>query len=220
MMENFENSSERIKIDFDHSPALETERVSYAIKKIDWFKKNGYTLDFPKKLEELEADKLKALTEEEIKESVLEEYKEKEYLEKINKARIEWLNISEGLLNKLRELELEPEPSYKIILSKYGGGGSYNLPNEITINFKNRGEKFIQTVVHEIIHLLIEPWIQKYKTGHWEKERVVDLISLKMEQGLGCEQRLSENVDTKKIDEIFEKFFPNIEEIIKNISSG
>jgi len=124
------------------------------------------------------------------------------------------------LLNKLKEMGFNPEPSYKIILSKYGGGGSYDLPNEIIINFKNRGEKFIQTVVHEMVHLLIEPWIQKYKISHWTKERVTDLISLKMGRELGCAQRLPKSVDIERIDKIFEEFFPNIEEVIKNISLG
>lgn len=202
--------SKEIKIVFNYSSDLEIRRIIYTIKKIDWYKNNGYTVDLPKKLEELETEELKNLTKEKVREFVLKEYEEKEYLEKINKIKTKWSNISAGLLKKLKELGFKPEPSYNIILTKYGVGGSYNLPNEIIINFKNRGEKFIQTVIHEIIHLLIEPRIQKYKISHWEKERIVDLISLKINQELGYTQRLPKSVNVKRIDETFEKFFPDI----------
>ena len=31
-------------------------------------------------------------------------------------------------------------------------------------------------IAHEIVHIIIEPWIQKYKIQYQEKERIVDLI--------------------------------------------
>ena len=53
-------------------------------------------------------------------------------------------------------------------------GGSYKLPNLVIYNINNK--KGFKTIVHEIIHLLIENQIQEFKIQHWEKERIVDLI--------------------------------------------
>lgn len=83
--------------------------------------------------------------------------------------------IEKPFLKKLKEIFYKKIPDTFIIkLTSYGMGGSYDLPNIVRFNIKSTiGPK---TILHEIIHLAIEPWIIKYKIRHWEKERIVDLI--------------------------------------------
>ncbi|MFC1700789.1 hypothetical protein ACFLZ0_01485, partial [Patescibacteria group bacterium] len=108
--------------------------------------------------------------------------------------------------------------SYDLILTKYGTGGSYNLPNRIILNFnKKTPNDIIRIIIHEIIHLLIQPLIEKFEIEHWPKERIVDLMLSKIMPELTKMQKLSQN--TEKIDKLFNKFFPDIEKIIKECAT-
>ena len=114
------------------------------------------------------------------------------------------------------ETNAKPENVYEIKLTKYGVGGSYNLPNTIIVNFQGKfGIGVSKTIIHEIVHLSIQELIEKYKVGHWEKERVVDLILLKIVPEIAKMQNIS--IDTKLVDEAFERYYPNLEEVIKNL---
>lgn len=73
-------------------------------------------------------------------------------------------------------------PQYKILLTKYGVGGSYNETNGSIILLLSRFEKWSEneiqsTLVHEMVHLGIEESIiERYGLTQWEKERLVYLI--------------------------------------------
>ena len=71
------------------------------------------------------------------------------------------------------------------------------------------------TIIHEIIHLSIQELIEKYEVEHWEKERIVDLIVFKIVPEIAKMQNIS--IDTKPIDEGFEKYYPDIEKVVKNL---
>lgn len=127
----------------------------------------------------------------------------------------EWGSQKEEFFKKLRTLGLSTQNQYNVIFTIYGTGGSYHSPNTIVVNL-NRGENVCRTIFHEIIHLTIEPLIQKFKIGHWTKERLVNLIANKFFPNNITMQRDPENAG--KISEIFEKHFPNIEHVIDGVS--
>ena len=89
------------------------------------------------------------------------------------------------------------------------------MPNTVIINISQQN-KVISTIMHEIIHLTIDKLIRKYKTEHWQKERIVNLISLKIFPDKFKLQRDPENAEV--IEREFKANYPNIEVIIKNIS--
>ena len=75
-------------------------------------------------------------------------------------------------------------PSYEVVLTLYGPGGSYDpRSGRISLLTTTRG-RFkqsdpLQTIVHEMVHLGLErPVVKRFGLGHWEKERLVDLICL------------------------------------------
>ena len=91
------------------------------------------------------------------------------------------------------------------------------MPNKIILNFnKKTPDSLIRIIVHEIIHLSIQSLIEKFKIDHWTKERIVDLIILKVMPELAKMQNLSQN--TKRIDKLFNSFFPDVEKIIREYS--
>ena len=175
----------------------EQMRVENALKKLDWYKEKGYIVVLPKS-------------------SVAEEYEAAKYnLDGIIK---EWLKVENNFLEKLSEVfgnKLQKE--YLVRLTRYGVGGSYHLPNTIILNIADEysGKRNpAESIGHEIIHLRLEPLIQKYKVGHWQKERLADLIASKMIADYHV-QKIP--IETKTVEESFNRLFPDIEKIIKSI---
>lgn len=201
-----------IKINIKYSKRLEFERVFNVCQKIDWYKKMGYRINLPKNLEIL---KTKRITEKDIKNAIGKEYDAADYKKIANYLKYAWRKKSGELTLKLLKYGLKPKTEYKLFLTKYGTGGSYESPNKIILNIFNRKRQgLLKTIIHEIIHLIIHPLIEKYKTNHWQKERIVDLILNKIGRGNKM-QKIP--VDVKTIDKVFNKFFPDIEKIIKNV---
>lgn len=73
--------------------------------------------------------------------------------------------------------------------------------------------------------MTIEEWIQKHKVGQAQKERIVDLFMSKYFSVLFPDrlipkwsQQVYQKIAYQEIDEIFEKFAPNMETVIKKVS--
>jgi len=201
-----------INLQFNYSIDYEVERIKNTISRLDWFREKGYQLLFPKDFSLENKD----FSDDKIKNSILEEYDETDYKKIADTVNKQWLKFSPFLEKYFLETNIKPENIYEVKLTKYGVGGSYNLPNNIIVNFQRKfGIGVSKTIIHEIVHLSIQELIEKYKVGHWEKERVVDLIVLKIVPEIAKMQNIS--IDTKPIDEAFERYYPNLEEVIKNL---
>ena len=139
----------------------------------------------------------------------------------------EYRSYTKLLKLKLDSHSLEPlklligfrrSKDYKILLTKYGSSGSYDAKTAtIIVNIILRNiDKSIGTVVHEIIHIVIQHLIDEYAIAHWHKERLVDLIQEKLYPGMRTMQHIKQN--TSVVDMSFEKFFPNIKNICQEIN--
>lgn len=146
----------------------EIKRVKKAIANLDWYNAQGYRIRLPNGISSKSSLK-------KIKYQIIKEYNEKKYVKiadtiKSNFSRKK-ISLSKKIINIFCK---KPPKTFVINLTNYGVGGSYHLPNLITLNINNK--KCFNIVIHEIIHLLIEDQIQKKRVEHWEKERIVDLI--------------------------------------------
>jgi len=205
------------KLKIKYSVDLETQRVFDMIKRIEWFNKMGYKINLPEKIKLMNLDKVVKLTTKDIKKIIAEEYKLQDYQKTESIIEKTWNNISAELSKKLSIINLKYKSSYILILTKYGTGGSYNLPNKIILNFnKKTPDRIIRIIIHEIIHLSIQSLIEKFKIDHWIKERIVDLMMFKVMPELAKMQNIPQN--TEKIDKLFKNFFPDVEKIIKEYS--
>jgi Zn-dependent peptidase ImmA (M78 family) len=139
--------------------------VLETIEHKDFFKTISYRLTFPEgfDLESTDFTKL----EEQIK---LEMEPQKISIVK-NKTTKKWEQNEKNILAFINSIPYQSPERLNIILTKYGVGGSYWFPNKVVINIINaRPDKF-ETVIHELVHLIIEkPIIQKYKVKHESKE--------------------------------------------------
>jgi len=113
---------------------------------------------------------------------------------KVNyKEALEQVDDQEKLLKQLlQQLSIAAEswkwdfellPSYDVIFTLYGTGGSYDPDHGRVVLFTTLEGGFMRyqnpanTIIHEIVHLGIETSIvQKYELSHSLKERLVDKI--------------------------------------------
>jgi hypothetical protein len=192
-----------IKLIIEFSIELEIKRVTSTLAKMDWYKSNGYNPLLPANLKDIGT-------------SVRDEHEEVIFKKVSSKIEDQWLVYGHDLPIKFQELGLKYQNNYHIQLTKYGVKGSYNLPNLIILNIKERKiQDIIRTVIHEIIHLSIEDLIIECKISHWQKERLVDLIFAKIYPSLNKMRETKTNAEI--VDVSFNKYFPDVEKVIKDL---
>lgn len=201
------------RLEFCFSVDTEIDRIKYTLKKLEWYIDKGYGPLLPKTLN---ISKDKSLSDDEIRKAVTEEFDISIYQNKQKEIEKVWSEFNSELFTKLTTLNLPLQNTYKISLTSYGVGGSYNHPSTVQINFLKCGDfKFILT--HEIIHLTIEHLIKQYEIDHWTKERLVNLTQNKF---FAEQAQLQTGPDNpEKVSEIFNRYFPDIKKIIIELSN-
>jgi hypothetical protein len=165
-----------IKLDFTYGEKKDVDRILYTISKWDFYQQyyDINRIKFPAKLDRT---KIKEYSKDEIADCVREEYLNNsiKIYEKVEQEISDsWQKVSEKIEEVYTETNLNFPGELGIQLTCYGMGGSYWLPNKIIL----LATKFnpLSTIVHELIHLTIEDWVQKNKVGQAQKERIVDLF--------------------------------------------
>ena len=198
-------------LEIKYSVKTEKQRIKNAIKNLAWYKKLGYVPCFPKNINP-EIDSL-----EKIYAALQKEYKDKDYRESAILIKKKFSRIENNFYDRLQKVcGKKIRKNYKLILTKYGVGGSYAPPNKIIIKI-NAGNP-INIILHEIVHLAIEPYIQKYKIKQNEKERIVDLILTSKLISLKNYKMQKRGEEFQFIDPLFKKYFkPPIGEFFKRL---
>jgi hypothetical protein len=190
-----------MKLKIKYGINFEIRRTKNTLTKLDWYLSQGYEVKLPKNIS-------KGISLKSIKEQIEKEYREEDYKIIKNKILSDFLMVEKQFSKKLKEIFNIKIPSiFFIYLTKYGVGGSYDLPNIIFLNINNK--RGFKTIAHEIVHIIIEPWIQKYEIRYQEKERIVDLILSSKEFYFLKYDIAQTDYDhsEKYIDELFNKYF-------------
>jgi len=206
------------KLIFEFGIENEESRVKYTLENTARYKGANYLVILPKKLTLDEANLLKT---EELRNFITQEYDPIPYETAKKAIEFEWPEKFKILKRGLETYGLQPDNEYKIILTRYGVGGSYDSGSSPKAVINNIGYKkdhsAIETVCHEIVHLCIDAWIKKYQVPQQLKERIVDLI---MKDIFGDKQL--QKIDPElgdKINRLFESAKDNIEEFIKQVGN-
>lgn len=202
---------------FHYSKEFEKERVESSLQKADWFRANGYTVLLPTGLKLAELD-LCDISVKNLSTEAEREYDVLSYntIQRVVEGQWSWFKDNWPEKN-LSETTLTFYPEYNIYLTSYGVAGSYNQPNMVVINVKIRDVTRLATIIfHEMIHLAIEPLIQKYQISHWQKERAVDLIYKRLLPERAFEQNLPK--EALSVDFAFSTYYGDVEKILMEIS--
>jgi len=112
-----------------------------------------------------------------IKEQIIKDEKRDNPLDKKKKVNL-WITKNKEEIEKVISsigFKVSKNKKFIIFLNLYGPEGYFYVPNIIIANIHNKKIDFItETIIHELIHLLIE---KKYKNkSYQEKEILVDNI--------------------------------------------
>ncbi len=206
-----------IALKFKYSPECEKERIKHTLDKSDWYIKNGYSnwIKLPENIKLTDIDGNKSIDI--LLNKAEKEYNQKDFNDVEEIVKKQWVKFSPKLEQYFEEASLVPEDFYLIELTKYGSAGSYNLPNKIIVNIQGRfGIGVSKALIHEMVHLSIQKLIDKYNVDHWVKERIVDLVLSRIIPDVATMQNIP--IKTNGVDTIFNKYYPNIEGVVKNLT--
>jgi hypothetical protein len=159
-----------MKLDFTYTLEFEVQRVKGTIEKGDWFKQFNYKLFFPRGfgLDSKEFSRLESQVKKEFTPAKMKK------IEKNISNR--WAKNGQHIESFLKSVPYKVPSSLVVIFTRYGVGGSYWLPNKVILNVSYDLDYF-ETVMHELVHLLIEkPVVQEYELSHESKEALIDYI--------------------------------------------
>lgn len=195
------------------SADFEIARVNEAIAKYAWYKEHRYPVTLPAGLDaEAPPD------EKTLRDLMHADFAENVYIEQKQYLLDHWHEVKIISADDQKKAMPYIAPEYMVRLTRYGVGGSYRYPNTIILNIHYRkNDGALKTVFHEMIHLTIQPLIEKYNLGHWEKERIVELLSMKLDPYHARIQKIP--IATEHIDVVFEERYPDIESVIAILSS-
>ncbi len=204
------------EINLHYSLEFEQQRVQNTFEKIAWYREHGYNPAFPgnKRIPDIDESQgvsgLLALIE--------VEYDPAFYDTAANGFKEKWQWFANHWAESpIKDTALAFSGTYEVYFTTYGVGGSYDTPNTVIMNVR-RGDpdKLVSVLFHEMIHLCLEPLIQKYSIPHWYKERMVDLYYKRIFPEKAFEQNLPKEV--LAVDPIFNSYFSQPENLVVELA--
>lgn len=191
-------------------------RVRDTFEKIAWYREHGYNPLFPGNKRISDINETQGVNE--LIKLVEVEYDPQFYIDIAVEFERQWhWFVDHWAESPLKDTALVFEETYEVLLTSYGVGGSYDIPNTVVMNVYQRAHDRLATILfHEMIHLSIEPFIQKYSVAHWYKERLVDLFYKRIFPEKAFEQNLPKEV--LAVDPIFEAYFSHPEKMVSELA--
>jgi hypothetical protein len=145
------------------------------------------------------------------------------YEQHLEQVKDNWSKIEKDFFSSLEKCaQLKILNKYKSIISLYGPGGSFYEPDEISVRVAKDNQNDIsrasETMAHEIIHLVINDLVKKYKLEFEDIERMVDLILTKTELSDLFANPKMQNLGNPLLDSVFEKNNHNVSKTVKEFS--
>lgn len=201
-----------------HSPAEELKYLWHVLKRIPFYQEHGYTFEIPnhRRFQELArvSPRYEDVDHEEIRKVFeTEVYNSNFYIrgvEILESRRAEITSAFPKFSEMRRNWGFKIPPTYTILLTRYGPGGYFDeTTGEVVMLTRDDGSSkidLVHNVVQEMIHIGVEEDIvRKNRLTHSEKERLVDLISIKgfpdIFKGFNLQQVGDSRIDTYITDE-------------------
>lgn len=190
----------------------EVEEVWQILSNYKWYKINNYYPILPKNNEinrfiqlSIKQKSLHKKNKNKLKAIIEESYNKEIYKKEIHSLKSISKVIDRNLpklvkYNRLWKFRLLKR--YEIVLTLYGTEGAYDTKTGSLFILIRKGEKnqrnyFLQTIIHEMIHIGLENFVKKFRLTHDENERIVDLFC---QTGLKLKNYKLQSVDGGPID--------------------
>ncbi len=199
-----------------YSPEIDVSVVKSTLGYAEWYIEHGYKPQLPNGIS---INEVKEGSEEAIFSQAENGYNEHFYKNVAASITEQWKKYVENWPSeKVAKMGLGFASEYTVCLTSYGVGATYNeSEGTLMLNVCNADTlELVSTIFHELIHIVIEPNIQKHDIGHWQKERLVDLIFKQLLPDFSFEQKLPD--EAYKMDSFFEKYSGEVEKVIESFS--
>ena len=198
-----------MRLTFIYSKIKEKEKLLSIYDEYQWFLDN----DFPVILPKFYAGLYKKYTNNKkqfsqaINKDLDKIYNKKVYQQRAAAIKNDWQKINKQIFNILKNLKLNIRDKYICSISLYGAEGQFQYPN--IVNLRANTTKDLKdandTIVHELIHLLIYNKAKKLKLSYEQTEGVVDLFFTQTElKNIFPKYKMQNIANHNK--KIFEKF--------------
>lgn len=151
---------------FSHKNSQESEYINQLLKERGWFESEKFDVFFPK-------------NKDSIKKAAID--KNKLFNKKIIWLRKEWKKIEKDYFNTVKEFQHKKlSPYYKCHVSHFGPEGKYTRPHMLFIRLRTARDKkrVIETIGHELLHLVFADFFESKKLGYAEREGMIDALIL------------------------------------------
>lgn len=146
----------------------ERARLEFTYDRLDFYRSRGHALNLPHGLDvnNFKLDEAWQLVNQEFPSELV--VKAKQFV------LDGWEKHHHEVMQYFRSLTFEIPESIFLILTQYGGGGSYNVETcGVTINV-NYNTDPLSILVHEITHILVDTkLVNKFNLNHEEKENLI-----------------------------------------------
>lgn len=151
------------KINFSINTLKEEKQVVEMTRKdVDFFKQHKIKITWPKNT------------------TIEKEYDKDKYQKELKKIKTKWKKQNNNFLEKASNYFNEEVGEVWVKVSAYGPMGFYDTEtNTVTINFNNNHP--VETIKHEIVHIMTERTQKRGEMKHGKNENVVNDISSTIE---------------------------------------
>jgi len=169
-----------MKLQFLYSKIKEKEKLLNIYEEYQWFIDNGFSIVLPKfytKIYQKNRNNKKLFVKE-LNIELNKIYDKNDYQQKSEKIKNNWKKIEQSFFNILGGLNLKTKNKYICYISLYGPSGQFNYPDVVNLRVSNAKDikEANETIVHELIHLLIYNKAKKLKLSYKQTEGVIDLF--------------------------------------------
>jgi len=169
-----------MRLQFLYSKNNEKEKSLNIYDEYQWFIDNNFPIVLPKFYDEIykNSKKNKKLFTKQLGVEINKIYNRNDYQAKSKVIRNNWKKIENKFFEILSNLNLKVRNKYFCHISLYGPEGQFNYPDIVSLRVANSKDikNANETIVHEIIHLLIYNEVKKLKLNYQQTEDLVDLF--------------------------------------------
>ena len=169
-----------MQLNFIYSKIKEKQKLLNIYDEYQWFLDNDFPVILPRFYSGLynKYSNNKKQFAQAINKGLNKIYNKKVYRQKEAVIKNNWQKISQEVSDILKNVKLNIKEKYVCNISLYGAEGQFQYPN--IINLRLNAAKDLkwanETIVHELIHLLIYNQAKKLKLSYEQIEGVVDLF--------------------------------------------
>lgn len=152
-------------VTFSHTKTQEKEYLNQLLEERSWFASEKFDVFLPKNkgsIERTMIDKNKLLS-------------------KIIWLKTEWKKVEGNYFKIVKNFQYKKFlPHYKCHVSRFGPEGKYTCPDMLFVRLRTKQDKkrVIETIGHELLHLIFADFFESKKLRYAEREGMIDALIL------------------------------------------